>query len=76
MIGEVMCLMPFLDRFSAQAQQYAQARPHYPATLFQFIMQASPGHHWAWDCATGNGQAEVALAERFARVSATDLSAA
>jgi SAM-dependent methyltransferase len=68
--------MPFLDRFSAQAQQYAQARPAYPAALFQFLTQAAPGHDWAWDCATGNGQAAVALAQVFARVSATDLSAA
>ena len=32
------------------------------------------GTRLAWDCATGNGQAAVRLAERFARVIATDPS--
>jgi SAM-dependent methyltransferase len=32
-------------------------------------------HGLAWDCATGNGQAALALAEHFKQVRATDLSA-
>ncbi len=36
----------------------------------------SPGTQLAWDCGTGNGQAAVVLAERFARVLATDPSVA
>jgi ubiquinone/menaquinone biosynthesis C-methylase UbiE len=34
----------------------------------------APGKQLAWDCATGNGQAAVALAEVFERVIATDAS--
>jgi len=34
----------------------------------------SPGRQLAWDCATGNGQAAVAIAELFERVIATDAS--
>lgn len=36
----------------------------------------SPETRLAWDCGTGNGQAALGLAERFARVLATDPSAA
>jgi hypothetical protein len=35
----------------------------------------SPGRDLAWDCATGNGQAALALAAHFRHVHATDLSA-
>lgn len=35
-----------------------------------------PRHDLAWDCATGSGQAAVGLAAHFARVVATDASAA
>jgi SAM-dependent methyltransferase len=34
-----------------------------------------PRRELAWDCATGNGQAALGLAEHFARVVATDASA-
>ena len=34
----------------------------------------APGTELAWDCATGNGQAAVALADEFERVIATDAS--
>jgi SAM-dependent methyltransferase len=36
----------------------------------------APRRGLAWDCATGNGQAAIAVAEHFARVIATDASAA
>lgn len=34
----------------------------------------APGKNLAWDCATGNGQAALGLAEYFTKVLATDIS--
>jgi SAM-dependent methyltransferase len=42
--------------------------------LFRYLATVAPGKELAWDCATGNGQAAVALAEIFERVIATDAS--
>jgi SAM-dependent methyltransferase len=42
--------------------------------LFRYLATIAPGKQLAWDCATGNGQAAVALAEVFERVIATDAS--
>lgn len=67
--------MNFKDHFSGHASLYAQARPHYPDALFDWIAQQAPSHHCAWDAGCGNGQASVALARRFERVIATDPSA-
>jgi SAM-dependent methyltransferase len=64
------------DYFSATAEAYAAFRPTYPDALIHFLASAAPGHDLAWDCATGNGQAAVPLAEWFTRVVATDGSAA
>jgi SAM-dependent methyltransferase len=66
----------FADHFSANAQGYARFRPRYPAALFHYLALRAPGTALAWDCGTGNGQAAVGLVERFARVVATDPSAA
>jgi SAM-dependent methyltransferase len=66
----------FADQFSANARGYAQFRPRYPAALFHYLAMRAPGTAMAWDCGTGNGQAAVGLAERFARVVGTDPSAA
>ncbi len=66
----------FSDHFSSHAQAYAKFRPRYPAALFHYLAVVAPGTHLAWDCGTGNGQAAVGLAERFAGVLATDPSAA
>ena len=44
--------------------------------MFDFLAALSPGRAAAWDCATGNGQAAVGLAEHFDRVIATDASPA
>src|SRR4051794_21677502 len=68
--------MSFKDHFSGHAAVYASFRPGYPAALFDFATSLAPGRSLAWDCATGNGQATAGLAERFARVIATDASAA
>lgn len=66
----------FKDHFSRQATDYAQFRPHYPRALFEFIAGRAPNDERALDCATGNGQAAVALAEFFCAVVAIDASAA
>lgn len=64
----------FKDHFSKQAADYAKFRPRYPSGLFQWLASIAPGRELAWDCATGNGQAAVELAEVFERVIATDAS--
>ena len=67
--------MSFKDHFSGQATEYAKFRPQYPRALFQFVAAKSPNNRLALDCATGNGQAAVALAEFFESVIAIDASA-
>jgi SAM-dependent methyltransferase len=64
----------FKDHFSAHAADYAKFRPRYPKELFRWLATVAPERELAWDCATGNGQAAVALAELFERVIATDAS--
>jgi SAM-dependent methyltransferase len=66
----------FSDHFSSVAEAYAAARPTYPPALFDHLAGLAPSRTHAWDCAAGNGQATLALAERFARVTATDASVA
>lgn len=66
--------MTFKDHFSAVASSYAESRPTYPDALFDFLASAAPRRERAWDCATGNGQAALALARRFDRVAASDAS--
>jgi ubiquinone/menaquinone biosynthesis C-methylase UbiE len=65
----------FKDHFSGHASTYASFRPGYPPRLLDFVASLPRRHGLAWDCATGNGQAALGLAERFARVIATDASA-
>jgi len=65
----------FKDHFSASAADYATFRPRYPAELFDFVASLPERRECVWDCATGNGQAAVPLAERFDRVIASDASA-
>src|SRR6185369_2143105 len=62
------------DTFGPRASAYAAFRPDYPDALIDFVASLAPARHLAWDCATGSGQAAVALAERFEEVVATDLS--
>jgi SAM-dependent methyltransferase len=66
----------FKDYFSGVAASYARFRPRYPRELFADLASEAPGGALAWDCATGNGQAAVALADHFERVVATDASTA
>src|SRR5262245_2795312 len=63
------------NTFGEKSESYARARPKYPADLFRWISGQCEDHRSAWDCATGNGQAAVGLADYFAQVDATDISA-
>lgn len=65
---------PWSDHFSQVSKSYDQFRPHYPETLYEYLNQACPHHDLAWDCATGTGQAALALANYFTQVIATDAS--
>lgn len=67
--------MSFSDHFSAVASEYAEYRPRYPELLFDWLAGLPARRELAWDCATGSGQAAVALASRFEKVIATDASA-
>lgn len=64
------------DHFSPVAASYAAHRPSYPAALVDYLADHAPGHDLAWDAGCGSGQLSVGLARRFARVIATDRSAA
>ena len=64
-----------MSHFTRQAKAYSQYRPTYPEALFAFLAKQAPRHERVWDCATGNGQAAVALANYFNQVVATDVSA-
>ncbi len=66
----------FKDHFSGHSSSYAAYRPNYPDELFSFLANCCAGHHRAWDCATGNGQAALALTARFEDVVASDASEA
>lgn len=66
--------MSFKDHFSKQSKIYSASRPHYPKELFEYLRSIAPSTDLVWDCATGNGQAAIALAEYFKKVIATDAS--
>lgn len=66
----------FKDHFSERAVGYASYRPHYPAALADWLAAVAPGRNQAWDAACGSGQLSTLLGDRFARVIATDASAA
>src|SRR5262245_46284524 len=63
------------DLFSTQSDLYAKYRPTYPKDLYEYILSFVKERKIAWDCATGNGQAAVVLADYFEKVFATDISA-
>lgn len=62
------------DLFSKQHASYAKYRPSYPKALIDYVIGYVENKQVAWDCATGNGQAALPLAEHFAKVVATDIS--
>jgi ubiquinone/menaquinone biosynthesis C-methylase UbiE len=61
--------------FASVAREYASFRPGYPAGLFEWLARSCTRRETAWDCGCGSGQASTALAEHFAAVTATDVSA-
>ncbi|MCB1634228.1 MAG: class I SAM-dependent methyltransferase [Xanthomonadales bacterium] len=67
--------MAFADHFSSQATQYAAARPHYPAALFDHLLDCVGPTAVVWEAACGSGQATTDLAQRFAQIHATEPSA-
>jgi ubiquinone/menaquinone biosynthesis C-methylase UbiE len=66
----------FKDHFSRQSADYSRYRPAYPSELIAYVASLAPHRRLAVDCATGNGQAAVALADHFDDVLAVDGSAA
>ncbi len=69
MIGTV-----YKDHFFKRANDYGRYRPSYPDKLFKYLSSISPTQDYAWDCATGNGQAAIGVAKYFKSVLATDAS--
>jgi len=65
----------FQDHFSGHAAEYASYRPGYPEDLFGYLASLCRHRQTAWDCATGNGQAALALGNYFDRVIGSDASA-
>lgn len=66
--------MDFKDNFSKQSKAYQRYRPSYPEELFAFLSSLTKTHDLAWDCATGNGQAALGLADFYKKIYATDPS--
>jgi len=66
----------FKDHFSDFSANYARYRPQYPESLFGFLASCCERREQAWDCATGNGQSALGLAQHFDHVIATDASTA
>lgn len=66
--------MTFKDLFSNHSAEYSLHRPVYPPELFEYLSSLTSSHDTAWDCATGNGQAAIALAGYYQKVYATDAS--
>jgi len=64
----------FKDHFSTRPDDYARYRPTYPDELFEYLASVVEERSVAWDCATGSGQAAVALARYFPRIIASDAS--
>jgi ubiquinone/menaquinone biosynthesis C-methylase UbiE len=65
----------FDDQFASVSAGYLRWRPRYPRRLFEWIAATAGNRRdLAWDCATGNGQAAIGLADDFTRVIATDAS--
>lgn len=61
--------------FEDKSDIYARARPRYPAALFEWLAEVSPGSASVWDAGCGNGQAAMDLSACFEKVEATDASA-
>ena len=53
--------MSFKDHFSRQSVAYSRYRPGYPPELIDWVASQAPDRRLAVDCATGSGQAALAL---------------
>lgn len=60
--------------FDDKSDIYAQARPRYPDTLYQWLVRVCPQHQSVWDVGCGSGQAAIDLCNFFETVQATDVS--
>lgn len=60
--------------FSIRSDEYAQFRPKYPESLFDWLTEQCRNTQCALDIAAGNGQATRPLSTRFSRVVACDAS--
>ena len=61
--------------FGGHAKLYASARPTYPIEIYEYLTSLCNEQNKVWDCATGTGQAALALSQYFKQVFATDISA-
>ncbi|MBX7223097.1 MAG: class I SAM-dependent methyltransferase [Blastocatellia bacterium] len=66
--------MTIVNLWSDLSHRYVTARPTYPRELFVYLASVAPGTERVLDCATGNGQAAVGLADFFQSVCAVDAS--
>jgi hypothetical protein len=55
---------PYEAYSHGDAEGYAAARPEYPDGLFDRLRERCHGRDFAWDCATGSGQAASRLSSR------------
>jgi ubiquinone/menaquinone biosynthesis C-methylase UbiE len=62
------------DLFSGHAKDYSDFRPSYPEDLINYICHLVKYRGVVWDCACGNGQLAIPLAEHFHLVMASDIS--
>ncbi|MFG0722240.1 class I SAM-dependent methyltransferase [Pseudomonas sp. GLN_6] len=65
---------PVSQLFGARADAYANFRPHYPPSLFNWLADQCPRRQRALDIACGNGQASYPLLEHFEQLLACDSS--
>lgn len=68
--------MVYVSHFNQQSARYLQYRPTYPKRLYEYLQNIVGKDATVWDCATGNGQAALALTNYFKNVIATDLNPA
>jgi hypothetical protein len=66
--------MRYVNHFGEKSSEYLQYRPDYPQALYQYLASLCGSHDLAWDCATGNGQAAIQLANYFDQVIASDMN--
>lgn len=62
------------ELFNQGADLYEKYRPTYPREMYDYLASLCVATETAWDCACGNGQVAIDLAEKFNLVYATDVS--